>query len=88
MRNGDQSDFLTMLGRAITRHRKRKIPRMPQTALAHTAGVQPAYISKIERGQREPPLTKLLKICSALGIPLSVLCAEIEAESGVSDYSI
>jgi len=45
---------------------------LKQKDLANTIGVKDSYLSTIESGKKEPSLTLLKKISSALGIPLSI----------------
>jgi transcriptional regulator with XRE-family HTH domain len=42
-----------------------------QTQLAALTGLDRSYISGIERGERNPSLTNILKIARALGVPSS-----------------
>jgi transcriptional regulator with XRE-family HTH domain len=42
-----------------------------QTQLAALTGLDRSYISGIERGERNPSLTNILKIASALGVTAS-----------------
>jgi transcriptional regulator with XRE-family HTH domain len=56
-------DFLA-LGRAIQAARKRS--GLSQEKLALEAGVDRAFVSALERGQRNVTLINLLKVCRAL----------------------
>jgi transcriptional regulator with XRE-family HTH domain len=47
--------------------------------LAQAAAVSRAMLSRIERGESSPTAQLLVKICSGLGVTLSVLFAETEA---------
>jgi transcriptional regulator with XRE-family HTH domain len=49
----------------------RKRHGISQAALAEECGLDRTYISGIERGQRNPSLTNILKIAGALGTPAS-----------------
>lgn len=42
-----------------------------QREVAVRANVEQAYISKVERGEREPSLTNAIKICQALHIDIN-----------------
>lgn len=44
------------------------------------ARVSMGYISEIERGQKEASSECLAAICAALGVPLSVVLAEVSSE--------
>jgi transcriptional regulator with XRE-family HTH domain len=44
---------------------------LSQEALAHKAGLDRTYVAGIERGERNPSLTNLLRISTALGVELS-----------------
>jgi transcriptional regulator with XRE-family HTH domain len=57
---------LQMLG-ARVRHRRRECG-LSQTALAQSLDLSTAYISLIERGGRNPPITTVFDIAHALGV--------------------
>jgi transcriptional regulator with XRE-family HTH domain len=44
---------------------------LSQEALAHRAGLDRTYVAGIERGERNPSLTNLLRISTALGVAFS-----------------
>ena len=52
--------------------------RLTLDGLAHLADVSRAMLSRIERGESSPTAQLLAKICSGLGVTLSVLFAETE----------
>lgn len=54
-----------MFGEAMKRLREKR--GMTQEALAHEAGITSSYAGQVERGQRVPSLTIVLKIARALG---------------------
>jgi len=56
----------------------RKRHGISQAALAEECGLDRTYISGIERGQRNPSLTNILKIAGALGTPASQILARAE----------
>lgn len=47
--------------------------KMSQETLALTAGIHPAYLGRVERGEKCPTVETLYKICAGLKIPMSVL---------------
>ncbi len=51
----------------------RRERRMSQEALAFSSDMHPAYLGKIERGEKCPTIDTLYKICVGLKIPLSEL---------------
>ena len=53
-----------MFGVALKRWRERR--DLTQEALAHAAGITTAYAGMVERGQKVPSLTVVLKLCRAL----------------------
>jgi transcriptional regulator with XRE-family HTH domain len=55
-----------MFGEALKRLREKR--GMTQEALAHEAGITSSYAGQVERGQRVPSLTIVLKIARALGV--------------------
>lgn len=62
---------LSALGLNVRRRRDAK--NLTQEALAEKAGLDPAYISGIERGVRNPSVLSIATIAKALAIPLSQL---------------
>jgi transcriptional regulator with XRE-family HTH domain len=68
------------LGDAI-RARRREIG-ISQEALADQIGIDRTYLSGIERGERNPSYTNLLRISASLRMPLSELQAAAEARAG------
>lgn len=66
------------LGLAIRAWRVQR--KLSQEDLAYEAGVHRTYLGGIERGERNPSYTNLLRIASALEVPLSELIARAEAE--------
>ncbi|MGH7355108.1 MAG: helix-turn-helix transcriptional regulator [Candidatus Rokuibacteriota bacterium] len=43
---------------------------MTQEALAKTSGVSRAYLSRLEMGRHDPPLSRLRTLAKALGVPV------------------
>ena len=46
---------------------------MTQEALAKKAGVSRAYLSRLEMGRHDPPLSRLRKLAAALKVPIERL---------------
>lgn len=61
--------IVQMVGERIRYYRIQK--ELSQEALAHESGLTPAYIGQIERGQENPTVNTLNKICTALDISIS-----------------
>jgi len=59
------------LGKTIKRIRKLK--DISQKELSESSGITQAYLSLIEGNKKEPTVTTLDRIATALGIPISVL---------------
>ena len=73
------------LGRAIRLCRTQR--GLSQAKLAKTAGISVSYLSLLERGKRDPTLSTIEKIASALDVPVSILvflAANDEDMSGLS----
>jgi transcriptional regulator with XRE-family HTH domain len=68
------------LGDAI-RARRRELG-VSQEALADQIGMDRTYLSGIERGERNPSYTNLLRIAASLRLPLSELQADAERRAG------
>lgn len=67
-----KSKLLRALGQAI--HIGRTSLSFSQEELAQRAGLHRAYISEIERGERNPSLRTLGKLAEALNVPFATLC--------------
>lgn len=65
-------------GKALREIRKEK--GYTQETLAFECELDRTYISLLELGRNSPTLDTLLALCRALGIPLSVFAARIEAK--------
>lgn len=57
---------------------RRKEAGLSQEKLALDVGLERTFISMMERGQRQPSLTTLLKIAPALGCGAADLVADVE----------
>ena len=64
-------------GRALRELRAER--GVSQERLAQMADLDRTYVSGIERGERNPSLTNVLKLADALGVRVSELAARAEA---------
>lgn len=69
--------ILAALGRNVRRERDAK--QFTQEKLAEKSGLDPTYISDIERGLRNPGIKNIAKLAKALGLTTSELCKEVDA---------
>lgn len=75
----DRDEIARKLGLNIRRFRNQRL--LSQENLALDAGIHPAYLGKLERGEKCPNIDTLLKICNALDIPAAkLLDFDIEAK--------
>jgi len=72
-RNG----ILAALGLNVRRQREAK--QLTQEKLAEKSGLDPTYISDIERGQRNPGIKNVAKLAKALGFTTAELCKGVDA---------
>ena len=72
-RNG----ILAALGASVRRQRDAK--GLTQEKLAEKAGLDPTYISDIERGLRNPGIVNVARLAKALGLTTSALCKGVDA---------
>lgn len=61
----------------------RKQARLTQEKLGFEAELERNYISMLERGERQPTLTTLVKLARPLGCSASHLVALVEAVAGI-----
>ena len=73
---GHQEPPLQRLGATIRQYRKQQ--GFSQKALAARAGLNYAYLSDIERGQRNTSVLSLLRIAIALQLPVSRLLTPLD----------
>lgn len=57
---------------------QRDARKLSQEGLALAAGVDRTFVSQMERGVRQPTLTTLWKLASALGVSPATLVARME----------
>ncbi len=67
------------IGKAIKKARQAKTD-YHQVDLAAAVNLQRSYISELESGKRNPTIETLAVICEELGVSLSNVIAEAEAE--------
>ena len=72
-RNG----ILAALGRNVRRRREARA--LTQEKLAEKAGLDPTYISGIERGLRNPGIKNVARLAKALGFTTAELCKGVDA---------
>ena len=72
-RNG----ILSALGQNVRRRREGR--ELTQEKLAEKAGLDPTYISGIERGLRNPGIKNVAKLAKALGLSTAELCKGVDA---------
>ena len=59
------------IGQAIQLARSKR--KLSQAALAKRAGISVSYLSLLERGRRDPPLSTVQRIAAALAMPVEIL---------------
>lgn len=62
---------MTDIGNAIRFYRTQR--GLSQQTLSSEVGISISYLSLLERGQRDPRFTTLVKIASAMGVPVFLL---------------
>jgi len=60
----------------------RRVRGISQEQLGHDSGLHRTYVGGIERGERNPSLTNILRIAEALDVAPSKLLEETERISG------
>jgi transcriptional regulator with XRE-family HTH domain len=69
--------LLAALGRNVRHQREAK--QFTQEKLAEKSGLDPTYISEIERGLRNPGIKNVARLAKALGLTTSELCKGVDA---------
>ena len=67
-----------IFGEVLRRHRAER--NISQEELAHRADVDRTFVSRLERGIRQPTITTLIGLAQALGVSAAELVREAEAE--------
>ena len=78
MANSQVPDIGPIFGEVLKRHRSAL--NVSQEELAFRAGVDRTFISRLERGIRQPTITTLIGLGVALGISAADLVRETEIE--------
>ena len=76
MANSQLPDIGPIFGSILKRHRM--LVNVSQEELAFRAGVDRTFISRLERGTRQPTITTLIGLGAALGISAVELVRETE----------
>lgn len=80
MANSQPSDIQAAFARVLKR--RRILANVSQEELAFQANVDRTFVSRLERGERQPTLTTLIGLGLALGTTATELVHETEAELG------
>ena len=75
-----------MVGRVVAR--LRSDAGITQEKLAEAAGLDPGYISLIERGHRMPTVDTVFRLCRGLGTSPSALIREVEKRLEGINYEV
>lgn len=70
-------DTATAFGKTL--RSQRKICGLTQETLGFEAGLRRTYISSLELGEKQPTLTTIFKLATALNIPASDLIKQVES---------
>lgn len=70
------TDVRKLVGRNVARIREAKDPPLSQAALAAKMDVDRAYISGLERGERNATIVSLWHVSQALGVKIAALFEE------------
>lgn len=71
-------DIKKMIGARIKEIRKKK--RLTQGQLSEKMGINPKYLSGIERGAENPTLNTLIKLAQSLDIEISEIFSSLQTE--------
>ena len=69
--------LLAALGLNVRKRRETR--ELTQEKLAEKSGLDPTYISDIERGQRNPGIKNVARLPKALGLSTAELCKGVDA---------
>lgn len=68
---------LTAFGLNVRKQRESR--DFTQEKLSEASGLDPTYISDIERGQRNPGIKNVARLAKALGLTTAELCKGVDA---------
>lgn len=71
-----RDSVLAKLGLNVRKRREAR--ELTQETLAERAGLDPTYISGIERGLRNPGIKNVAKLAKALGLTTAELCKGVD----------
>lgn len=74
-----KNPVLIALGKNVSELRREK--ELTQEQLAERSGLDPSYISGIERGVRNPSVLSLSRLAAGLSTAVSELCLQISDEA-------
>ena len=69
--------LLSALGQNVRKRREAR--ELTQEKLAEKSGLDPTYISDIERGRRNPGIKNVARLAKALGLATAELCKGVDA---------
>jgi transcriptional regulator with XRE-family HTH domain len=72
------TEISSLFGEVLRRYRTQR--NISQEELAYLAGVDRTFISRLERGARQPTITTLIGIGLALDVPAAHMVREVETE--------
>lgn len=78
-RSAQPTPELLALAAAIRQLRRER--ELSQEALAFAAGVHPKHVSEIERANKDPRTTTVVRLADALGVTVAALYNRSEAHS-------
>jgi transcriptional regulator with XRE-family HTH domain len=70
---------LSAFGRSVRRWREKR--NLTQEALAEKAGLDPTYISGIERGLRNPGIKNVARIAAAMNVTAAKLVEDMDSRA-------
>lgn len=84
----NREEITKNLGNNIKKYRLQK--GLSQEHLALRAGIHPAYLGRLERGEKCPTLDTVFKICEALSVPVADIISftNIDGESSIDRKNI
>ena len=74
-----KNPVLIALGKNVSELRNKK--DLTQEQLAERSGLDPSYISGIERGVRNPSVLSLVRLASGFEVPVSEVCSGLSKQT-------